>query len=404
MNHSFQHYVIVSTLSVVITLMVVVVLMYVFRPLLATWLLSHDTGTAVDAGATTTPTTMPLAIPDIIATANPAVVSVIATKDVPIYEQFYESLNPFGGWFGEFSVPRWRERGIEEQQVGGGSGFIVSPDGLVVTNRHVVADTDARYSVVMNDGATFPVTVIARDPMLDVAIVRIDSPPANVPTLSFGNSDAVRLGETVIAIGNALAEFKNTVSVGIISGLSRSVEARDARGRVEQLANVFQTDAAINPGNSGGPLINDRGEVIAVNVAASLGAENIGFAIPSNLVKAVVDSVVTYGEIRRPYLGVRYVTITTDIAARESLPVSYGAWLRAGDSTETVAVLADSPAANAGLATGDIIIAIGEVSLKENDLATVLRTLPTGVPLSVRYYRDTTEQSTTVILDVLPTQ
>jgi len=200
---------------------------------------------------------------DIIAQVNPAVVSVVATRDVPIYEQYFEEYNPWGGFFGgNFAVPRVRELGTEEREVGGGSGFFVSSDGVLVTNRHVVSDDAARYSIVTNDGTTYDVHVLAKDPVLDIAVLQVvatEELPTDFPYVSFGDSESLRLGDEVIVIGNALAEFRNSVSVGIVSGLARNITARGNQGQVEQLERVIQTDAAINPGNSGGPMINSVG-------------------------------------------------------------------------------------------------------------------------------------------------
>jgi len=343
-------------------------------------------------------------VPDMIERVNDAVVSVIATKDVPVYERYYESYNPFGDWFGGFAIPRLRENGSEPQEVGGGSGFVVSPDGLIVTNRHVVSDAEARYSVVLTNGDTHEVTVVAKDPVLDIALLRFNEVPDSVSYLTFADSDTVRLGETVVAIGNALAEFRNSVSVGIVSGLSRSVEARDGRGQTEVLSNVFQTDAAINPGNSGGPLLNLKGEVIGVNVAASLGAENIGFAIPANAVVAVVTSVQTYGEIRRPYLGIRYAMITERIVELNNLSVTYGALISRGESREALAVMPGSPADKAGLRENDIIMSIDGQSLEESDLATILRTKEIGATITLTVYRQGETITVPVLLEAMPNE
>lgn len=337
---------------------------------------------------------------DTIAEANPAVVSIVVTKDVPVYERYYEQFDPFGGFFGGFSVPRVREQGTEEREVGGGSGFIVSADGLVVTNRHVVADPSAQYTAVLSDGANATATVVARDPVLDIAILQIESADdRSFPYLEFGDSRSLQVGQTVIAIGNALAEFDNSVSSGIVSGLSRSIIAGDGRGMNERLDEVIQTDAAINPGNSGGPLLDLQGRVIGVNVAVSRGAENIGFALPAHAVEQVVRSVQEHGEIVRPYLGVRYTMITPRMVELNDLPVEYGALIIRGETADELAVVPGSPAAAAGLTEGDIILSIDGVSLQDTSLAQAIRGLPVGEPISVRIFRDDEEITQSVVLE-----
>ena len=330
---------------------------------------------------------------------NPAVVSVLVTKDVPIYERYYESFNPFGS-YGGFSVPRIRENGTQEREVGGGSGFIVSNDGMIVTNRHVVSDLEARYSVLLNDGTAYDVDVLARDTQLDVAILKISEPlEKTVPFVSFGDSDSLRLGETVIAIGNALAEFRNSVSVGVVSGLARSIVASDGRGGSEQLDQVIQTDAAINPGNSGGPLLNIDGEVIGVNVAVSRGADNIGFALPASVVKQVVDSVREYGEIVRPYLGVRYVMLNAQIAEENDLEYTYGALVLVGSTANEVAVIPGSPADQANIAENNIILSIDGTVLSDVDLATVLRGKKVGDEIVLVIVQDGEERTVRTTLE-----
>lgn len=330
---------------------------------------------------------------------NPAVVSVVVTKDVPLYEQYYESFDPWG-LFGGFSVPRVREKGTEEKEVGGGSGFIVSNDGLIVTNRHVVADEEARYSVLLNDGTVYTVDVLALDPQLDIAILKINEPIKTALThVRFGDSESLRLGETVVAIGNALAEFRNSVSVGVVSGLSRSIVASDGRGRSENLDQVIQTDAAINPGNSGGPLLNLKGEVIGINVATSRGADNIGFALPAHLVVGVVESVKEYGEIVRPFLGVRYTMINKKIAEANNLSVDYGALVIRGEKQEDLAVMPGSPADKVGIVENTIILKIDDEELRNKDLATVLRQKTIGQKVELLLLQAGEEKRVSVILE-----
>jgi serine protease Do len=335
---------------------------------------------------------------------NPAVVSVVITKDVPVYEQYYESVDPWG-FFGGFSIPRMRENGTEEKEVGGGSGFIVSNDGLIVTNRHVVEDEMARYSILLNDGTTYKVEVLARDPQLDIAILKIAEPVESaLAYLTFGDSESLKLGETVIAIGNALAEFRNSVSVGVVSGLSRSIVASDGMGHSEQLDQVIQTDAAINPGNSGGPLLTVNGEVIGVNVATSRGADNIGFSLPAHLVKGVVESVKEHGEIIRPFLGVRYNMITKRTAELNGLSVDYGALVIRGETKEELAVMPGSPADKVGITENDIILSIDGEELREKDLATILRSKTVGQDIEIKLLHDGEEKEVTVTLNKMPSQ
>lgn len=329
-------------------------------------------------------------VADMVTAVNPAVVSVMATKDVPVYERVYEEYSPFGGMFGgRIAVPRLRESGTEEREVGGGSGFLVSADGMIVTNRHVVSDQAASYAVMFSNGETQPVTVLARDDVLDIAILEMATTSATEwPFLPLGDSDSLRLGQQVVAIGNALAEFDNTVSTGVVSGLSRSITARDQMGSAEQLDRVIQTDAAINPGNSGGPLLNLRGEVVGVNVAASLQAQNIGFALPINAISHVIESVQSTGEIARPFLGVRYRPVTERFATESNLPVSYGVMVLRGQNANQVAVVPKSPAAEAGIQEGDIIFAIDDMSLEAQSLSRVLQTYDVGDTVTLRVWRN----------------
>ena len=308
--------------------------------------------------------------------ANPAVVSIVISKDVPIIIERYHEESPFNDFFGDeffnFSFPQYRENGTERREVGGGSGFLVSSDGYIATNRHVVDDKKAEYTVFTNDGEKHEAKVVARDPVFDLAVIKIEG--GDYPFLEFGDSDVLQVGQSVIAIGNALAEFRNTVSVGVISGLARSIVAGDGMGRSEQLDQVIQTDAAINPGNSGGPLLNLKGQVVGINVAVVQGSENIGFALPSNSAKGVIESVKKTGKIIRPQLGVRYIQITPEIAKKNNLTVEYGALISRGETREDLAVLPGSPADKAGLVENDIIMEIDGVKLtSEKNLSSIIR-------------------------------
>ncbi len=345
-------------------------------------------------------------IPDMVETTIPAVASVVITADVPIIEQYYENWNPFGGFFGgrgSFQIPRQRQVGTEKQEIGGGTGFFVSADGYLITNRHVVDDTRGEFSVRLNDGTTYPVTVVAKDPMLDIAVLKVNA-SSTFSYLTFARDD-VRLGETVVAIGNALAEFPNTVSVGVVSGLSRDIVASDGFGSEETLEGLIQTDAAINRGNSGGPLLNLRGEVVGVNVAVANGSENIGFALPANMVASVYAGVAESGRIVRPFLGVRYLQITDEIAKTNNLPVAYGVLVVRGETRAELAVMPGSPADKAGLEENDIILAInGEQLDGSKTFATKLREFAPGDTITLRVLHNGEENDVSVVLEEAPTE
>ncbi len=332
------------------------------------------------------------AVIGIVKKYSPAVVSVIVSKDVPILERC--TVSPFGSdpffndpffrqFFGDFQIPSQCQKGFQHKEVGGGTGFIVSTDGVIITNKHVVADAKAEYTVLTNDEKKYPAKVLARDPLKDLAVLKIEA--AGLPTVALGSSDNLQIGQTVIAIGNALGEFRNTVSTGIVSGLARTIIASGG-GQTEELRNIIQTDAAINPGNSGGPLLNLKGEVIGINVAVAEGAQGIGFALPVNEVKKSLASVRTQGRIVYPFIGIRYVTLNETIQKENSLPVGEGAWLKS-DNKEAVAV-AGSPAAKAGLKEGDIITEVnGEKLTGKNVLSDVIQKFNVGQTISLKVLR-----------------
>ncbi len=301
--------------------------------------------------------------------ASPAVVSIIITKELPVIEQHWQDINPFGGdLFGDpfdfrFRVPEYQQKGTKKQEVGGGTGFIISSNGLILTNKHVVTDKNAEYTVLMNNGKKYSAKVLARDPIQDLAIIKIKA--HNLKPLILGNSNKIQLGQTAIAIGNALGEFRNTISVGVISGLKRSIVASGVGVSSERLNNVIQTDAAINPGNSGGPLLDLNGKVIGINVAVARGAQNIGFALPINLAKRDIQQVKNNGKISYPFLGVRYVIINQQIKEQNYLPVNYGALIVRGKKQTDLAVIPDSPADKAGLQENDIILEVDGVKVDE---------------------------------------
>jgi len=267
-----------------------------------------------------------------------------------------------------------------------------------LTNKHVVSIEGAQYTVLTNDEQKYPATVLATDPVQDVAILKIDK--TGLPTVKLGDSDAIAIGQTAIAIGNALGEFRNTVSVGVVSGLKRSITAGGiAGGGEEALEDVIQTDVAINPGNSGGPLLNSKGEVVGVNVAMASGAENIGFALPVNIIKRDIDQVVKTGKITYPFLGIRYTIITPALKDEQKLSVDYGALIVKGNSDSEPAVVAGSPAEKAGLKEGDIILeADGRKVDKDNTLDKIIQGHNIGDTLSMKILRDGKEMNLSVVL------
>ncbi|MBI3420758.1 MAG: trypsin-like peptidase domain-containing protein [Candidatus Sungbacteria bacterium] len=339
-----------------------------------------------------------------VESASPAVVSVVATKDVPVVEQFF--VDPFGDdpffkqFFGDngsgLQVPQFRQKGTEKKEVSSGTGFLVSPEGFILTNKHVVTDKDAQYTALMNDGRKLTAKVLARDPFADLAILKIQG--ANFPYLALGDSSKIKIGQTVIAIGNALGEFRNTVSVGIISGLRRSIVATGNPTGPEVLDELIQTDAAINPGNSGGPLLDLNGQVIGINTAVARGAENIGFTLPINKAKRDIEAVKKSGRIMYPFLGVRFVTVTKELAGKDKLGRDYGALLR-GTGNES-AVASGSPAQKAGLAAGDIILKLNDERISINQtLSSLLVKYQVGDAIILRVFRENREFDVKVVLE-----
>lgn len=244
--------------------------------------------------------------------------------------------------------------------MGGGTGFFVRPDGFILTNKHVVSDPQASYAVILSNGEELEGKVLATDPTTDLAIVRAfkkNGKPYDsaVPVVFVPRTSEIEVGTMVVAIGNALAEFRNTLTFGVVSGLGRSIEANESGGQSEQLSGLVQTDTAINPGNSGGPLSDLSGRVIGVNTAVTQGANGIGFAIPlsSKIADGILESVIKYGEIKRSFLGIRYSTLTPSLAEEYGIPKVSGALVSSSDSAP--AVVAGSPADKAGIKDGDII-------------------------------------------------
>ncbi|MFA6393610.1 MAG: trypsin-like peptidase domain-containing protein [Patescibacteria group bacterium] len=337
---------------------------------------------------------------------SPAVVSIIISKDLPIIEEFRDA--PLGSdffrqFFGEdfnLGVPQFRQNGTERREIGGGSGFIISPDGYVVTNRHVVSDEAADYTVLTNSGKKYSAKVLARDTVNDLAVLKVDA--SGLPAVEFGDSAGLKAGQSVIAIGNALGEFRNTVSVGVISGLARSVVASGGLSGSEQLSNVIQTDASINPGNSGGPLLNLAGQVIGINTAIVAGAQNIGFALPINEVRPSIESVRQTGKIVRPWLGVRYVLINDALAETRKLPVKSGALVIKGENENELAIVPGSPADKAGLKENDIILKLDGTDINEaNPLANALGRHKPGDEVTLKIRSGESEKEVKVKLEEL---
>lgn len=301
---------------------------------------------------------------------DPAVVSITVSENVPIIENcpnslYYNIPQNFRQFFGTVPTSTPCKTGKTKlEQVAGGSGFIISSNGLILTNKHVVANKNASYSVLMNNGKTYTAKVLARDPNQDLAVVKINA--TGLPTVTLGDSNGLQLGQTAIAIGNALGEYSNTVSAGVVSGLERTVTASSPdTGAVETIQGVIQTDAAINPGNSGGPLVDLRGDVIGIDTAVASNAQNIGFAIPINQAKSIINSIESTGKIQAPFLGVRYEMVTSQLATQKKLPIAYGA-LITGDA-KNPAVVSGSPAAKAGIKAGDIIVSVNGVKLNNGN-------------------------------------
>jgi len=335
--------------------------------------------------------------------SSQAVVSIVITKDVPIFEKYY--INPFEGefWGGDFLIPQYREKGSEKQKVGGGTGFIISKDGMIVTNKHVLLEEDADYTVFLNNGDSYPVEILAKDPFYDIAVIKIKTDnQVEFPTVKLGDSSKLQLGQTVIAIGYALGEFENTVSTGVVSGLGRSITAvAQGTSFAESLEGIIQTDAAINPGNSGGPLLNLAGEVIGINVARSETAENIGFSLPINMAKRDIEQVKAEGRIVYPYLGIYYTMITDELVQANDLPIDHGAWIgHAADGSKTkTAVIPGTAADKAGLEREDIILEFdGEKLDSKNTLAKLILGKKPGDVVLLKILRDNKEITKQVTL------
>jgi serine protease Do len=333
------------------------------------------------------------AIIDLVDKSNKSVVSISISKLIPVTRQS----SPFDYFFGKLPQNNNSNNDSEkEQTIGGGTGFIVSSDGLIITNKHVVSDSSATYTVLFNDGSEAKAEIKMVHPTQDLAIIKVDK--KDLKPVDFADSDKLKVGQTAVAIGNALGEFDNTVSRGVISGLRRSITASDGQGNSEQLSQVIQTDAAINQGNSGGPLLDINAKVVGVNVATAEGAQSIGFAIPSNIVISMIDNFKQYGKVKIPFMGVRYTMIVPGSDQAKQYGVEGGA-LVIGDA-QTPAIIPNSPAAKAGIKTGDVITAIEgkKVSVKQT-LSDIVSQYKIGDTIKLTIIRDGKEQKLSLVLE-----
>lgn len=311
------------------------------------------------------------AIIDAVKKVSPAVVSITSTQNVTdIFGRSYESN-------------------------GAGTGFIITNDGLIVTNKHVVSDEKATYTVFDHDGKEYEAKVLATDPYNDFAVIKIDA--TGLPVVDLGDSDDLSIGQWVIAIGNALGEFDNSVTVGVVSAKGRQIQATGG-GQAERLEGLIQTDAAVNPGNSGGPLVNLKGQVVGINTAVA-DAQSIGFAIPTNSIKKAIESIKKTGEIKRPMLGIRYLPITKELAELNDLKVDYGALVYRGANRGELAVIPGSPAAKAGIEENDIILKINDEKItSKKSLAQILQQYEIDDEVSIILLRDGNEKTVKVKL------
>lgn len=322
-------------------------------------------------------------VTEVVDKVSPSVVTVGITQTSRVSDLFQNSFDPFSPFLQRQpgSLPQKLEQDI-------GSGFIITSDGLVVTNKHVVSDTQAKYRVITNDNKTYDVVKIYRDPDNDLAIIKINA--TGLKPIEMGDSAKIKVGQTAIAIGTALGEFRNTVTVGVISGVGRGITAGGPfDGGAEKLDNVIQTDAAINPGNSGGPLLNSAGQAIGVNSAIAQDGQSIGFALPINVVKDAVANFNSTGQFNRPYMGVEYRMITRQMAVLNDIP----------EGAYVANVVSASPADKAGIKADDIITKInGEKLTDTNDLAHVVSGKKVGDKVTVTIWRDGKELTKTVTL------
>ncbi len=323
---------------------------------------------------------------NVVKGVGPSVVTVVGEGSAP------QSIN-----LGPFSIFNIPQDTTPQQSVG--SGFVVSTEGLIITNKHVVSDSTAKYHIVTFDNKNYDVQRIYRDPLNDIAILKID-PSQNAGTslkpVTMGDSSNLQVGQFAVAIGTALGEFRNTVTTGVVSGLGRGITAGDQfQGSAEKLDNVIQTSAAISPGNSGGPLVNSSGQVIGINTAVAASGQNIGFALPINSVKDSLTNFNQTGQFNRPYLGVAYKTVTKAAAILNAVP--QGAYVQT--------VVSGSPADKAGIQNGDILTKFDNQDVKEgNELAGLIGKKKVGDTIAISVWRDTKTMTVSVTLTAAPGQ
>lgn len=275
-----------------------------------------------------------------------------------------------------------------QTEEGAGTGIILSDDGYVLTNKHVVSESD-QLTVITTDGSVYSdVSIVGKDPLNDLAYLKITG-AKNLKPAVLGDSSSVRIGQNVVAIGNSLGEFQNTVTSGIISGTGRPIAATKSTGDAsfESLTDLIQTDAAINHGNSGGPLTNLSGQVIGINTAVAENAQSIGFAIPINSAKGTIKNLLKNGKVERAYLGINYIAITPELAKKNNLSVKKGAWVYS--SSSTAAVVLDSPADKAGIKDRDIIVKVGDLDVGDRGgVASLISEYSVGDKVKVTILRD----------------
>lgn len=326
----------------------------------------------------------------LVKNAKPAIVAVVVYSDSPkVLSQLDISKEVQPSPLGK-STP---------QQVGGGSGFFVSEDGILVTNKHVIDLDGAQYKVVTTAGQSYPAKLLGQDPVLDIAFLKVEG--SGFPFLTFGDSDAIETGQTVVAIGNAFDEFRNSVTKGVVSGLNRHVTAGDGYS-TEYIEEAIQTDAAINPGNSGGPLLDLKGKVIGLNTAVSEQGQLIGFALPSNTVARDADMMKKFGRVVRPFLGVRYQIVTEDLVQQNQLPVDHGALVLRGTQPGELAVSPGSPADKAGIVENDIILEVnGQQVSEDHSLSALLGRSAPGDAITLKIMHAGAQKTVSVVLDEL---